>query len=659
MSRTEQKDLSDGSGEAALVRTPEADTLSFTDLFDLDEIQTIQDAFSAATGVASIITRPDGTPITSPSNFCRLCIDVIRGTDVGRAHCLESDAFIGRPNRSGPVIRPCLSGGLWDAGASISAGGQHVANWLIGQVRNEEQDDEALLTYADEIGVDREVFAAALAEVPSMPLESFELIAQMLFLFSNELSVVAYQKLEQERLLAESESQREALRASESRLAALFQNAPLGYQSLDEEGRFIEVNEAWLELLGYTREEVVGRWFGDFLAPEFRDAFRERFPLFKARGAIHSEFQMIHKDGSRHAIAFEGRIGYNPDGSFKQTHCILSDITEKQRSEAELRRTQERLQGILDNTPALIYVKDLQGQLTLVNKHFAQLFGAPGDELVGKTDHDLMAAETAATRWANDLAVIASGEPITFEEANDEADGPHTYLSVKFPLFDSEGGVQEVCGISTDITDRVRAEEEVVRQVERVGRALESVIEIARDIVEERDPYTAGHQRRVSDIAVRIAADLGLSEAEVEEIRVASLLHDVGKVAVPSEILSKPGAISPMEYELLKTHAEAGHRILMSASMDEPLPEMVYQHHERLDGSGYPRKLVADQILPAARIIAVADVVEAMMSHRPYRPALGLDAALAEIERGAGTVYDPDVVRACVALFREHGFELT
>jgi HD-GYP domain-containing protein (c-di-GMP phosphodiesterase class II) len=197
------------------------------------------------------------------------------------------------------------------------------------------------------------------------------------------------------------------------------------------------------------------------------------------------------------------------------------------------------------------------------------------------------------------------------------------------------------------------------RAEERLARTLTSVIDIARDIVEERDPYTAGHQLRVCEIAVRIAADLGMPDSGIEDIRIAALIHDVGKVVVPTEILSKPGTISKTEYELLKVHAEAGHRILAAAHMEEPVPELVYQHHERCDGSGYPRALTGDQMLMGAKVIAVADVVEAMMSHRPYRPALGLDAALAEIERGAGRQYDADVARACIALFREQRFEFS
>ena len=223
---------------------------------------------------------------------------------------------------------------------------------------------------------------------------------------------------------------------------------------------------------------------------------------------------------------------------------------------------------------------------------------------------------------------------------------------------DREGRPARIRGVIWDATERTRAEEEIIRQKDRIAQTLTSVIDIAHNIVELRDPYTAGHQRRVSEISVKIAEGLGMSGRDVDDIRVASLLHDVGKVVIPSEILSKPGAISAPQFELLKTHAEAGYRILVTAHMEEQISELVYQHHERCDGSGYPRGLTRDTMLRGAKVIAVADVVEAMASHRPYRPACGIDAALAEIEDGAGTRYDPDVARVCIAMFREQGFEL-
>jgi PAS domain S-box-containing protein/putative nucleotidyltransferase with HDIG domain len=191
------------------------------------------------------------------------------------------------------------------------------------------------------------------------------------------------------------------------------------------------------------------------------------------------------------------------------------------------------------------------------------------------------------------------------------------------------------------------------QQAESLAIALSSVIEVVGRTVELRDPYTAGHQRRVAQLAEQIARRLDMADPDVEDIRIAALMHDVGKVTLPAEILSKPGRLTDPEYELVKNHSRAGYEIVQTARMREPVAEMIYQHQERCDGSGYPRQLRADELHPGSKVIMVADVVEAMASHRPYRPAIGLPEAIAEIEAGAGARYDAEVVAACIAVFDE------
>lgn len=186
-----------------LVESTESSDYNFYDLFDIKEIQAIQDSFSLALGVGSLITLPDGTPITKPSNFCRLCRDIIRKTEKGMSNCMRSDRIIGAYNPEGPTVQPCLSGGLWDAGASINAGNKHIANWLIGQVRNDLVNEERMIDYAKEIGADVEAFRIALEEVPVMSREKFSEIAQALYLFANLLSKTALQNLKQKRSLSE------------------------------------------------------------------------------------------------------------------------------------------------------------------------------------------------------------------------------------------------------------------------------------------------------------------------------------------------------------------------------------------------------------------------------------------------------------------------
>jgi putative nucleotidyltransferase with HDIG domain len=205
---------------------------------------------------------------------------------------------------------------------------------------------------------------------------------------------------------------------------------------------------------------------------------------------------------------------------------------------------------------------------------------------------------------------------------------------------------------------REQAETGLKESFEKLKKALNGTVYALTEILQRRDPYTAGHQGRVAELACSIAQEMGLSEDRIEGIRVAGLLHDIGKIYVPSEILARPGRISDLETDIIETHAQVGYDILKTIEFPWPVVEAVLQHQERLDGSGYPSGLRGDAILLEARILAVADVVEAMSSHRPYRPTLGMDRALKEISDYRGVRYDADVVDACLRLFNEKGYKI-
>jgi putative nucleotidyltransferase with HDIG domain len=211
--------------------------------------------------------------------------------------------------------------------------------------------------------------------------------------------------------------------------------------------------------------------------------------------------------------------------------------------------------------------------------------------------------------------------------------------------------------VSADVAvniDNANHFENMKRKHNELQKAMNGVIHAVSLLVGSRDPYTAGHQRRVAGLAREIAKEIGLSDWQTMGVFIAGLLHDVGKVSVPSEILSKPGKINANEFDIIKSHCRVGYDILQKIDFPWPVTRAILQHHERLDGSGYPEGLVGNDILLEARILGVADVVEAMSSHRPYRPALGLDSALAEIKQGSGILYDSDIVDACLRLLKKN-----
>jgi len=223
---------------------------------------------------------------------------------------------------------------------------------------------------------------------------------------------------------------------------------------------------------------------------------------------------------------------------------------------------------------------------------------------------------------------------------------------------DNRGGSLGTVMVFRDITERVFSEDKLKETLAYLRRAMGGIIEAMDRTVESRDPYTAGHQRRVSDLARNMAEHMGLSADKIEGIRMAGMIHDLGKISIPAEILSKPARLTPVEFNLVKSHVQIGYDILKTIDFPWPVAAIVYEHHERMDGSGYPRGLTGDNISMAGRLIAVADVVEAMASHRPYRASLGIEKALDEIRNMSGTLYDSDAVKCCISLFRDKNYVL-
>jgi len=208
-----------------------------------------------------------------------------------------------------------------------------------------------------------------------------------------------------------------------------------------------------------------------------------------------------------------------------------------------------------------------------------------------------------------------------------------------------------------DITERKLSEEKLLKSYESLKKTLNDAIDTMVKIVETRDPYTAGHQQRVAELATAIAREMKLEDTRIDQLRMAAVIHDIGKMYVPSDILSKPGELLDVEFSLIKAHPQYGYDIVKGMDFPCSVAQAVLQHHERLDGSGYPQSLKGEDIILEAKILAVADVIEAMSSHRPYRPALGIDKALEEISKNKGNLYDPDVVDACLELYKSGRFE--
>lgn len=317
------------------------------------------------------------------------------------------------------------------------------------------------------------------------------------------------------------------------------------------------------------------------------------------------------------------------------------------------------LQVLFEDAPDAYYLSDTKGRFYSGNRAAEALTGYRREELIGKnfTQLDLLPRDQLG-KALRLLALSAMRKPTGPDEfILRRKDGSRVFVDIRTHSVKIKGK-KVVLGIARDITERKKSQELLEENIQKLTKSREAIIQAIASIVEMRDPYTSGHQRRVSDLARAMAVEMELSPDQVDMIRLAGLIHDLGKIAVPAEILSKPGRLDEAELQLVREHPTTGYNILKSIDMMEKVAQIVYQHHERMDGSGYPLGLAGREILPETRILSVAEAVEAMLSHRPYRQALTLKKTLEEITRQKGILFDAPVVEACVTLFNKKEFKL-
>ncbi len=338
--------------------------------------------------------------------------------------------------------------------------------------------------------------------------------------------------------------------------------------------------------------------------------------------------------------------------------ALKREIAERMKAEEALRESEARYRLHFENVSDVIFSLSSDLTLTDISPSVERVLGYRPEELVGRPFQNLnVLAQDYLEQALSDARRALEGEGIISALYQFMAkDGSRKWGEISSTPVVQEGKVVAIISVARDITERKRAEEELQRSHEQLKKAFDGIVNVITSIIEEKDPYTAGHQRRVTQLACAIAKEMNLLEEEINGLRMAGLIHDLGKIRIPTEILSKPGKLTEVEWSLIKIHPRVGHDVLRGIEFPWPVATIVLQHHERLDGSGYPQGLSHNEILLTARILAVADVVEAMASHRPYRPARGLDQALEEISRNKGILYDPVVVDTCLRLFTEKGF---
>lgn len=318
----------------------------------------------------------------------------------------------------------------------------------------------------------------------------------------------------------------------------------------------------------------------------------------------------------------------------------------------ELKTSERLFQTIAQMSPVGIFRANAQSDFVYVNERWCKIAGLPAENALGDGWVKAIHPDDRESYYAAWYKSVREKRPFNAEFRFQHPGGASMWvLGQAVAEINHVGTATDYVGTVTDITERKQ-------RFDRLQKALGATIKAITLVVEARDPYTAGHQVRVSEIAQAIAEEMGLPPERIDSLRLASAIHDIGKIAVPAEILSKPTKLRDAEFSLIRIHPEAGYEILKEMEPQGNVDQIIFQHHERINGSGYPQGLSGQDILLEARIIAVADVVEAMASHRPYRPTIGIEEALEEISKNRGTLYDQDVVDACVILFTKKGFKL-
>jgi PAS domain S-box-containing protein len=451
------------------------------------------------------------------------------------------------------------------------------------------------------------------------------------------------------------------LEQSELRYKTILESIDIGYYEVDLKGNLTFFNDALCRISGYSREVLTGIGFRAYTEPATVQAVLEAYNQVYQTGKPGKgmDYEILTKDGGRKFID----TSIAPLRDSKETiigfHGIVRDMTEHKQMKDAIAKSELKYRAIVESAQEGIFQLSPRNRRISVNRAFADMLGydsaKEAEEAISNIPKQVYVRPDEYWRIRN--IVEQEGGIKRFETEFYKKDKTCIWVSMSISsLRDKSDGILYYHGIVEDITPKKKLERERQDSIDRLRKSLGATINAMSATVEARDPYTAGHQRRVADLARAIATEMKLPRDQIDGIRLAGMIHDLGKISVPSEILTKPTRLTELEFELIKTHSEAGYNILKDIDFPWPIARMVLEHHERINGSGYPQGLKEDEILLESKIISVADVVEAISSNRPYRPAFGMGPALEEIAKNSGIIYDEAAARSCLKLFEENRY---
>ena len=621
----------------------EIEDLELEDIFDFEAIQSMMNDFYRLTNIGMAIIDIHGKILVA-TGWQEICTKYHRMNPETLRNCLHSDLELSKGIEPGTFKLYKCANNMWDMATPIIVGDSHLGNLFLGQffIEDESLDYELFRRQARKYGFNEDEYIKALDKVPVWSRETIDTVMTFYSKFAKMVSTLSFANIKLARTLSERDSLLQTVEKKESKFRRYVESAPDGIFVSDERGNFTDVNEASSRITGYTREELLNMNLLKLIHPESLDDAKEHFRKTVETGEAEGIVSFVKKTGEKGY--WNVRAVRLDDTSFIG---FVSDVTDLLMSQEALRKSEEEKSLILNATKESIVYYDRDLRINWINRAMSKRLGVEVGDLIGKKCFMIWKAGEKCDDCILEK-VIKSREQKKTELTNEMGE---YWLVRAYPVIGPDGDVTGVVEVSEDITERKRASK-------KLEAAFDALVRIASDIVSAKDPYTAGHQKNVSDLAVAIGKKMGLNYETLTCLKFAVLLHDIGKISIPSEILTRPVKLSNIELSLIKEHSRNGYNILKDIDLPWPIADIVLQHHERLDGSGYPNGLKNDEIRLESRIIAVADVVEAITSHRPYRQALGIEHALNEIKKNSGILYDPAVVEACVQVF-EDGYLLT
>ncbi len=430
-----------------------------------------------------------------------------------------------------------------------------------------------------------------------------------------------------------------------------------GIITINLKGFVISANPAFFRLTGFSKDEITGKHFSKLPTRKnaiYMPAFLKMFKSLLLGKTINDlEFIYKRKDGKfRNALA-RGSL-FKSNGKVSGVQMILTDITERKIIKDDLIESDIRYRNLIKTSPDGIIVLNIKSVITLINPAFTKLTGYSEKELVGKHFLKLPTRAAKVSVYLKAFQeVLRGGKLSTLKLPFKRKNGEICLTECKYTVLKKNDSILELHAICRDITMQEKLNKELKESYLKLKKTFSDTIEALSAMSESWDPYTAGHQKRVTRLAVAVSREMGLDKNIIKTVKMAALIHDIGKINVPSSILTKPGKISDIEFDMAKLHPKIGYEILKNINFPYPIADIILQHHEKLDGSGYPKGLKEKDITFEAKILAVCDVVEAMSSNRPYRPALGLNEAIKEIALGKGKIYDSAIVDSCLKVLKE------